>query len=145
MNKCIFVGRTTRDIELRYTTGEKQTAVAKFSIATDSGYGDNRKTNFFNMTAWGKTAETLEKYAKKGTKLILECQAVQNQYTDKNGNNVNTVDFTVMNFEFAESRSASQQSGNVQSNQPQTQQMSITDDGFMNIPDNIGDEGLPFN
>ena len=143
MNKCIFVARTTRDIELRYTTGEKQTAVAKFSIATDSGYGDNRKTNFFNMTAWGKTAEALEKYARKGTKLILECQAVQNQYTDKNGNNVNTVDFTVLNFEFAESRSASQQSGNVQSNQPQ--QMSITDDGFMNIPDNIGDEGLPFN
>lgn len=145
MNKCIFVGRTTRDIELRYTTGEKQTAVAKFSIATDSGYGDNKKTNFFNMTAWGKTAETLEKYAKKGTKLILECQAVQNQYTDKNGNNVNTVDFTVLNFEFAESRSASQQNNNAQSNQPQTQQMSITDDGFMNIPDNIGDEGLPFN
>lgn len=145
MNKCIFVGRTTRDIELRYTTGEKQTAVAKFSIATDSGYGDNKKTNFFNMTAWGKTAETLEKYAKKGTKLILECQAVQNQYTDKNGNNVNTVDFTVLNFEFAESRSASQQNNNAQSNQPQTQQMSITDDGFMNIPNNIGDEGLPFN
>ena len=145
MNKCIFVGRTTRDIELRYTTGEKQTAVAKFSIATDSGYGDNKKTNFFNMTAWGKTAETLEKYAKKGTKLILECQAVQNQYTDKNGNNVNTVDFTVLNFEFAESRSASQQNNNAQSNQPQTQQMSITNDGFMNIPDNIGDEGLPFN
>lgn len=143
MNKCIFVGRTTRDIELRYTTGEKQTAVAKFSIATDSGYGDNKKTNFFNMTAWGKTAETLEKYAKKGTKLILECQAVQNQYTDKNGNNVNTVDFTVLNFEFAESRSASQQNNNAQSNQPQ--QMSITNDGFMNIPDNIGDEGLPFN
>lgn len=137
MNKCFFVGRTTRDIELRYTQ-TNNTAIAKFSIATDSGYGDNRKTNFFNMTAWGKTAETLEKYVPKGTKLILECQAVQNQYTDKNGSKVNTVDFTVLNFEFCESKNASQQ------NESRPQPMPQTDsDGFMNIPDGI-DEELPF-
>lgn len=139
MNKCFFVGRTTRDIELRYTQSNN-TAIAKFSIATDSGYGDNKKTNFFNMTAWGKTAETLEKYAPKGTKLILECQAVQNQYTDKNGNKVNTVDFTVLNFEFAESKNANQQN-----KQSRPEPMPQTDsDGFMNIPDGI-DEELPFN
>lgn len=138
MNKCYFVGRTTRDIELRYTQANN-TAIAKFSIATDSGYGDNRKTNFFNMTAWGKTAEALEKYAPKGTKLILECQAVQNQYTDKNGNKVNTVDFTVLNFEFCESKNASQQSESRPQPMPQTDS-----DGFMAIPDGI-DEELPFN
>ena len=89
------------------------------------------------MTAWGKTAEALEKYAKKGTKLILECQAVQNQYTNKDGNNVNTVDFTVINFEFAESKTAQQD------NQPKP--MPMTDsDGFINIPNGI-DEELPFN
>ena len=103
MNKCYFVARLTRDPEIRYTQANN-TAVAKFSIAVDSGYGDNKKTSFFNMTAWGKTAEALEKYARKGTKLILECQAVQNQYTDKNGNKVNAIDFTVLNFEFAEKR-----------------------------------------
>lgn len=138
MNKCFFVGRTTRDIELRYTQ-VNNTAIAKFSIATDSGYGENKKTNFFNMTAWGKTAETLERYAPKGTKLILECQAVQNQYTDKNGNKVNTVDFTVLNFEFAESKNASQQN-----TQSRPEPMPSTGDGFMNIPDGI-DEELPFN
>lgn len=137
MNKCYFIGRTTRDIELRYT--QNNTALAKFSIATDSGYGENKKTNFFNMTAWGKTAETLEKYAPKGTKLMLECQAVQNQYTDKNGNKVNTVDFTVLNFEFCESKNASQQSESRPQPIPQTDS-----DGFMNIPDGI-DEELPFN
>ena len=136
MNKCYFVGRLTRDPEIRYTQ-EKNTAVARFSIATDSGYGDNRKTNFFNMTAWGKTAEALEKYARKGTKLILECQAVQNQYTDKNGNNINTVDFTVLNFEFAESKNAQ-----LQDNQQKPMPMTNID-GFMNIPDGI-DEELPF-
>ena len=137
MNKCIFVARTTRDIELRYTQANN-TAVAKFSIAVDSGYGDNKKTSFFNMTAWGKTAEALEKYARKGTKLILECQAAQNQYTDKNGNKVNTVDFTVLNFEFAESKNAQ-----TRDNQPKP--MPMTDsDGFINISNGI-DEELPFN
>ncbi len=139
MNKCFFVGRTTRDIELRYTQANN-TALAKFSIATDSGYGDNKKTNFFNMTAWGKTAETLEKYAPKGTKLALECQAVQNQYTDKNGNRVNTVDFTVLSFEFAESKNASQQ--NTQS-RPEHMPQSDSE-GFMTIPPDMENE-LPFN
>lgn len=90
------------------------------------------------MTAWGKTAETLEKYARKGTKLILECQAVQNQYTDKNGSKINTVDFTVLNFEFAESKNSSQQSSNQSSNQQST-----SDNSWMNIPD-IEDSELPF-
>ena len=135
MNKTIFLARTTKDIEIRYTTNN--TAVGKFSIAVDSGYGDNKKTNFFNLTAWGKTAETLSKFAPKGTKLLLECQAVQNTYQDKNGNNVNTVDFTVLSFEFAESKGAqgTQNAAPVQNN---------LGDGFMNLPTGIGDE-LPFN
>lgn len=136
MNKCYFTGRTTRDIELRYTQANN-TAIAKFSIATDSGYGDKKKTNFFNMTAWGKTAETLERYAPKGTKLILECQAVQNQYKDKNGNNVNTVDFTVLSFEFAESKSSGENTGG-------TAPSNTGGDGFMHIPSGIDDSELPF-
>lgn len=137
MNLAIFTGRTTRDIELRYTSGEKATAIAKFSIAVDSGYGDNKKTNFFNLTAWGKTAETMEKLVKKGTKILVHCEPTQNQYTDKNGNKVNTVDFRVLNFEFCESKN--NQQGN--NNPPPAPR---DNDGFMNIPDGI-DEELPFN
>lgn len=133
MNLAIFTGRTTRDIELRYTSGEKATAIAKFSIAVDSGYGDNKKTNFFNLTAWGKTAETMEKLVKKGTKILVHCEPTQNQYTDKNGNKVNAVDFRVLNFEFAESK------GNNNSSQAKPS----ADDSFMPVPDGIGDE-LPF-
>lgn len=133
MNLAIFTGRTTKDIELRYTSGEKTTAIAKFSLAVDSGYGDNKKTNFFNMTAWGKTAETMEKLVKKGTKIFAQAEPTQNQYTDKNGNKVNAVDFKVLNFEFAESKCS--QNSNVASN---------TDDSFMSIPDNVNDEDLPF-
>lgn len=136
MNKCIFIARTTKDVELRYSTGNNATAIGKFSIAVDSGYGDNKKTSFFNMTAFGKTAETLEKFVKKGSKVALECEANQNQYTDKNGNKVNSVDFIVKSFEFCESKSQSQQSA--------PQSMPSNDNSWMDIPSGIEDS-LPFN
>lgn len=137
MNKCYFTGRTTNDIEIRYTQGESQTAIGRFSLAVDSGYKDKKRTDFFNMTAWGKTAETMEKYVPKGTKIIVECEARQNNYTDRNGNKVNMVDFTVLSFEFAESKNASQ------SERPQAAPQTDSD-GFVSVPDGI-DEGLPFN
>ena len=95
MNKCYFTGRTTKDVEVRYTAGEKQTAVGKFSLAVDTGYGDNKKANFFNMTAWGKTAEAMEKNVRKGMKIVVECEANQNSYTDKNGNKVNIPSYLI--------------------------------------------------
>ena len=134
MNKCIFICRTTKDVELRYS-GE--IAIGRFSVAIDSGYGDKKKTNFFNMTAFGKTAESLEKYVKKGTKIALECEANQNQYEDKNGNKVNSVDFIVRNFEFCESKS------NNNSNTEQTPPSAPDNFGWMDA--NISSEELPFN
>ncbi len=136
MNKCLFLARTCRDIEIRYTQSNK--AVGRFAIAVDTGYGDNKKTSFFNCTAWDKTAETLEKYAPKGTKLFLECEAVQNQYEDKSGNKRDSIEFVVKNFEFCESKGASDNST------PSSSKSSNTDsEGWMNIPDGIGEE-LPF-
>lgn len=132
MNKTIFLGRTTRDVDVRYSQGGNPMAIGRFSIAVDTGYGDKKKTNFFNCTIFGKQAEAFEKYVKKGTKVLLECEANQEQYKDKNGNDVNTVSFIVRNFEFAESKSAA------------GQQASSSSDGFMSVPDGLEDE-LPFN
>ena len=136
MNKVIFCGRTTKDIEMRYSQGENSMAIGRFSIAIDSGYGDKKKTSFFNCTIFGKQAEAFEKYVPKGTKVLLECEANQNQYTDKNGNKVNSVDFIVKSFEFCESKSQS-------NSQPQSAQSS--DNSWMSIPDNLDDSSLPFN
>lgn len=145
MNKCIFVGRMTKEVELRYTANTN-TAIAKFSLAVDTGYGENKKTSFLNMTAWGKTAEALGNNATKGTKLIIESQAVQNSYTDKNGNKVNTVDFNVVNFEFAESKNANANGGQATgqaTGQPQNNAPTFNADGFMNIVSG-NEEELPF-
>lgn len=84
----------------------------------------------------------MSKFAPKGTKLLLECQAVQNTYQDKNGNNVNTVDFTVLNFEFAESKNANA-NNNTSAGQPQNNAPTFNADGFMNIVTGNGEE-LPF-
>ena len=134
MNKVIFCGRTTKDVEMRYSQGENSMAIGRFSIAIDSGYGDKKKTSFFNCTIFGKQAEAFEKYVPKGTKVLLECEANQNQYTDKNGNKVNSVDFIVKSFEFCESKSQS-------NSQPQPAQS--VDMGFMNIDTDM--DSLPFN
>lgn len=141
MNKVIFMGRVTRDPEVRYSNGANgQMEIANFSLAVDSGFGQNKKANFFNMVAFGKVAETVEKYLRKGTKILTECEASQNQYEKQDGTKVNSIQFIVRNFEFAESKKTNQQ--NVNTQEPP---VAMTDsDGFMNIPDNI-DEELPFN
>ena len=137
MNKNYFTGRTTKDLEMRYAQGDNPMAIGRFSLAVDSGYGDKKKTNFFNMTVFGKAAENMEKMVKKGTKILVECEANQNQYKDKNGNNVNTVDFIVKSFEFCESKSSQQSQNNDRPQAPQ-------DNSWMSIPDGV-DDGLPFN
>lgn len=140
MNKCIFVGRTTRDVELRYTQSANPLAVGRTSVAVESGYGDKKKTSFFNVSAFGKTAETMDKFVKKGTKIILECEAVQNEYTDREGKKQNTVSFNVKSFEFAESKAASSSAGQT-SDAPKSQSNT---DGFYPVDNTIEDDDLPF-
>lgn len=140
MNKCIFVGRTTRDVELRYTQSANPLAVGRTSIAVESGYGDKKKTSFFNISAFGEKAETMDKFVKKGTKIILECEAVQNEYTDREGKKQNTVSFNVKSFEFAESKAASSSAGQT-SDAPKSQSNT---DGFYPVDNTIEDDDLPF-
>jgi single-strand DNA-binding protein len=70
MNKIILSGRWSKEIDLKYTA--QGTAVAKSSIAVDDGYGDKKKTNFFDVEMWGKTAENTATYSSKGKKVLLE-------------------------------------------------------------------------
>ena len=114
-------------------------AVAKFTLAVDRKYKKDGEQNadFINCTAFGKTAEVIEKYVTKGTKIIVEGRWQTGSYTNKDGNKVYTNDCMVENIEFCESKSQQAQN-NAQAPTP-------NGDGFMNIPDGIDDsEGLPF-
>ena len=153
MNKVILMGRLTRDAEVRYSQGENSTAIARFSLAVDRRFrrdGDEQNTDFINCVAFGKTAEFLERFGRKGTKFVLEGRIQTGSYTNKDGQRVYTTDVVAENVEFAESKNASagNNDGGYQNagfgggnNAPAP---SGAGDGFMNIPDGI-DEELPFN
>ena len=67
MHKFFAIGRLGRDPEMRYTP--EGTAVANFSLASDEGYGDNKKTLWTRITVWGNLADTCDKYLKKGSRV----------------------------------------------------------------------------
>lgn len=130
MNKLVLMGRLSRDPEVRYTQGEKSTAVARFGIAVDRR-GKDEKADFFNVTAFGKTAEFVEKYLKKGTKICLAGRIQQEEWTDKEGQKRTAVGVIAEEVEFCESK--------------KQEQLATDPNGFMTVPDNIDSDELPFN
>ena len=143
MNRVILMGRLSKDIELRHSQDGK-TAIARTNIAVDrkikrEGEPD---ADFFNLVAFGKTAEFLEKYFKKGMKLAIVGRIENDNYTDKDGRKVYGTRVVVEECDFCESKGNSSPSAEkTQNNAPQSARKA---EGFMNVPDGI-DEELPFN
>lgn len=144
MNKVILMGRLTRDPEVRYSQGENQTVIARYSLAVNRRFkreGDP-EADFINCVAFGKQAEFAEKYLKKGTKMAITGRIQTGSYTNKDGVKVYTTDVIVEEQEFAESKAAAENHA-AASPAPQPAPQQNQADGFMNIPDGI-DEELPF-
>ncbi|KJJ77632.1 single-stranded DNA-binding protein [Clostridium sp. FS41] len=142
MNSAQLVGRLTRDPEVRYSDGG--TTVARFTLAVDRRFkkdgGDD--ADFINCVAFGKTAEFLEKWFRKGQRLGLTGRIQTGSYVNQEGTKVYTTEVVVENVEFVESKGASAGDGGPQQRPAPT---SAIGDGFMNIPDGVEDDGLPFN
>lgn len=148
MNKVILMGNLTRDPEIRYSQGENSLAIARFSIAVNRRFarqGDT-DTDFFNCTAFGRQAEFVEKYFRKGSRMLLTGRIQNDNYTNNNGEKVYSVQIIAEEVEFAERKSVADananQGGNFGGGAPQPN--AAANDDFMNIPDGIED-GLPFN
>ncbi len=144
MNKVVLVGRIVRDPEVRYSQGENPTAVARYTIAVDRRFKrDGEPTaDFINCVTFGKSAEFVEKYFRKGLRISISGRITTNSYTNKDGIKVYTTEVTVEDQEFAESKAESE--ANKTSVQQATQTNTTTGGEFMNIPDDIPEE-LPFN
>lgn len=80
-DNTILLGNITRDPELRYTASGM--AVCNFTLAVSRGYGEKEKTAFIDITCWGKTAEAVQNYTKKGSKVLISGFHVQDKWTDK--------------------------------------------------------------
>lgn len=143
MNKVILMGRLTREPEVRYSQGDNAMAIARYSLAVDRRYKkDNEQTaDFISCVAFGKSAEFVEKYLHKGTKIAVVGRIQTGSYTNKDGQKVYTTEVVVEECEFAESKSAQ----GTYSEAPQERQSRPDADGFINVPDDVADEGLPFN
>lgn len=138
MNKVILMGRLTRDPEVRYLQDENATAVARYTLAVDRKTSRDNEADFIPCVCFGKSADFVEKYLHKGTKVVITGRIQTGGYTNKDGNRVFTTDVVVEEHEFAESKSAA---GN--NSTPAERANTSVSDGFMNIPDGIDDE-LPF-
>ena len=125
-------------------------AIARFSIAVDRRFKreGQPEADFFNCTAFGKTAEFIEKYLHKGTKVVLDGEMQNDNYQNKQGQMVYGFRVIVNSIEFAESKAASQSSGAAPVPQPPqggaAEQPAAAPDDFMNVPDSV-EESLPFN
>jgi len=136
MNKCIFVGRITREPEVRVSSGDTATTVARYSLAVDRKFKrDGEQTaDFINCVAFGKNGEFAEKYLRKGMKIAIVGRIQTGSYTNKEGQKVYTTDIIVEEHEFVEAKQQHQESP--------TGSAAISDD-FMRLPVGM-EESLPF-
>ena len=126
MNLVVIKGRLSRDPDIRYSTGEEQKAIARFTVAVDRYNSD---ADFISVVAFGKKAEVIEKYFHKGSNIIVKGSIKTGSYTNKEGQKVCTTDVVLDELEFCDSKKE----------QPQQA------DGFTEIPDDfLNDPSLPF-
>lgn len=132
MNKAMLTGRLTKDPNVKYTSGENQMCVARFTLAVDRrGKKEEGKqsADFISCVAFGKTGEHIEKYYRKGMKADIVGRIQTGSYKKENGDTVYTTDVVIDEVEFGESKAA-------QGTQKQEKQ------DWMDVPD---DSELPFN
>ncbi len=150
MNKVILMGRLTREPEMRYSSGDNQVAIARYTLAVDRRFkrqGDDQTADFINCVVFGRGAEFAENYLHQGTKIVAVGRIQTGSYINKDGQRVYTTEVVVEEQEFAESKAAASNynggGGYQQAAPSRPEPTQAASDGFMNIPDAI-DEELPF-
>ena len=150
MNKVILMGRLTRDPEVRYSSGERSMAIARYTLAVDRrgrrSEGSEQAADFIPCVAFDKSGEFAEKYFRQGMRVLISGRIQTGSYTNKEGQKVYTTEVIIEDQEFADSKNSSGSStgsGYNESFRPSPENASS--EGFMNIPDGVDDEGLPFN
>lgn len=105
MNYCSLIGRTTKDIELRYT--QSQIACTKFTLAVDRPKKKDKEqeADFITCQAWKQTAELIEKYVHKGDRIAIQGRIITGSYK-KGDTTVYTTEVLVENVEFLEPKKA---------------------------------------
>lgn len=144
------MGRLTRDPEIRYSQGERSMAIARYTLAVDRR-GKKQEgqptADFINCLAFDRAGEFAEKYFRQGMRVLISGRIQTGSYTNREGQKVYTTEVIIDDQEFADSKGAASGDigGGLQHSSPRSTPSSTISDGFMNIPDGVEDDGLPFN
>lgn len=140
INSVNLTGRLTRDPNVHYT--DSGTSIARFALAVDRRFKTEGgpTADFPNCVAFGRTAEFIEKYFRKGMKMELTGRIQTGSYTNNDGVKIYTMDIVAEQVGFGDSKGSSQDyEASVESGPAPS-----GDDGFIDVPDGT-DEELPFN
>ena len=138
------MGRLTKNPEIKYAGKDNDMAVARYTLAVNRRYkrDGEQEADFISCVAFDRAAEFAEKYLHQGTKIAVTGRIQTGSYTNRDGQKVYTTDVVIEEQEFAESKNSAGEGGYSQAaGRPEP---SAAGDGFMNIPDGVEDEGLPF-
>ena len=146
LNKVILIGRTTREVELRRTSSG--TAVSTFTLAVDNRFvlkDGKPSTDFISCVAWANTAETMEKYVRKGALIAIEGRIQTRNYDNKDGNRVYITEVVVENMRMLESKGDRSSYNNLDNYEPSSNTKDIIPEvDSPEIEYNISDDDLPF-
>jgi single-strand DNA-binding protein len=127
-----LLGRLGRDAELRTTPSG--TSVLSFALATDSGYGDNKKTVWVDAVIFGKRAESLNGMLLKGSSVLIRGELIPETYQAKDGAEKSKLKMMVDSLEFAGSKPDQQQAPRqAAQSQPARQTPPPSNDGFEDL------------
>lgn len=104
LNRCILIGRLTKDPELRYTQSGK--AVCTFTLAVDRNYGDKKQTDFIEIIVWGKMGENCANYLSKGKLAAVDGQLTTRSYEAKDGHKVKVYEVVADQVRFLSPKTA---------------------------------------
>ena len=141
-NKVLLIGNLTRDPQLRYTPNER--AVCEFGMAVNRKWKsqsgqDGEEVLYVEVVAWGRQAETLDKYMKKGRPIFVEGRLTLDQWESKQGEKRSKIRVTLENFQFLGGR---QGTGTGGANRPDQQGDQKPDDYQYN--QDLEDDTIPF-
>lgn len=143
MNNVSLTGRFCDEPTMKIAEKNgKEMKIANFTLAVQRKYGNG--ADFVRCVGFSKTAEVIEKYFHKGMKADVVGSITTGSYIDKDGKKVYTTTVSISSIEFGESKSSAQShSGSPQASPEPTPD--VDSDGFIKVPDDVSDEGLPFN
>lgn len=131
-----IIGTVGRNAELGYTPNG--TANLKFSVATEDGTGDNKRTDWFNVTLWGQTGERMQEYITKGTKVGVSGRFKIRDYKDRDGKDRYSLDISADNVQLLSSKGESETGDEpvaaAKPKKPKTDEFAFADDETEDVP-----------